>query len=339
MRSWVWWGVCLSLGAMALLYGYRARFETFLSTPLDLSHEPRIFVVSDDSSVSDVLVQLAQQGLIRKHSEFSALVGYIYGSSELVAGEYNLSSAMTPLQQLEKMRRGDVVKHTLSLRAGVTLSHVAQLLDQLQIVAEETFLHLAKQPAFLAELGVDAPSAEGYIYPDVWFLSKDMDVEELLELFVKKFVDNSTCIKERAIELGLRPYEIVALASLIERSVVNPQQWRVYSALLHERLRLGYPLQHRAADDYHRVQHEIDPNEKYIWDTSNRAGLPDTPIGSPSTKAILAACHPLPGTKPLYLVATEGTLHIFCADFECYQASLLAHDPLAQPTRLKRLKR
>ena len=313
--------------ALVTAFTTRAHIEHLLTRALDPSAEPRLLDVPQGSSSSDLLHLMAEQGFAPNGVVWDLYVDHLHASEPVPSGEYLIGAGQSPLQQLRVVESGRRFEYTFTLPAGGTLEEMAEALAAAGVAEAGPFLEAARDVELLEELGVEGPSAEGFIYPDVWALPRGLEPAELLTRLVERFFDRAPDLASSAEVLGLTPHQLVTVASLVERGPVPPEEWRLYAALLIERLQKGYALESAAADEYGRTRPgaPADPRQD-PWNTTQRPGLPSTPIGSPSLSALRATAAPA-DTEPVYMVRREGGRHVFCPTAVCYLEALRQHAP------------
>jgi uncharacterized YceG family protein len=126
---------------------------------------------------------------------------------------------------------------------------------------------------------------------------------------------------------NLTPYDVLIIASMIEREVVVPRERRLVAAVVYNRLRAGMPL---GIDATLRYGLDISPTEPITKDdlaspspynTRIRTGLPPTPIANPGLASIQAAAHPAKVDYLYFVRKPDCRSHFFtasAAEFEAY---------------------
>lgn len=141
-------------------------------------------------------------------------------------------------------------------------------------------------------------SAEGYLYPDTYKFFKDAKpyqiVEKLLDNFSSKLTaDDLAAIKKSEYSF----YEILTLASIVEKEVANKADRATVAGIFLSRLSDDYPLQSDATVNYVTGKKTTTPSFadtkiQNEYNTYQNAGLPPTPINNPSVSAIQAVLNP-----------------------------------------------
>jgi UPF0755 protein len=296
--------VFVALGALTYVW---YELSGFLGAPAVGAGEAKVVEIPDGASLEAAVAVLNGQGLLPKNAWLDLYVEHLHERKEIPPGEYAVSPTMTPVQQIELIESGNVVTYTVAVEAGMTASEIVELLADKKLGDRHELLRLINDPAFAGSLGVDGPSLEGFLHPDIYDLPRRLSGAELLERLVSR---HKRAIKEidfdKVKSRGLTEYQIMIAASLIEEADVKPEERRFYASMIYDRLEDNIALSHKKANEYGAD-----------WDTSERPGLPPTPIASPSLDAIRAAANPAP-QRVLYLVPRDDGTHVFCPDAECY---------------------
>lgn len=314
----------LSLATLALLAVVGgscavAELEDALLIPADPAGSERVVVVEPGAALGAVVGQLAAADLFSRPAWVRFYAEHLRAGDTPVSGEYALSRDLSAVQQLERILEGAVVTYTVNLPPGVTAEEAFQRFAQAGVVSAHDLTPLLTDRAFLDEVGVSAESLEGYLFPDPYTLPKGLSPRALLKRLVERYREVVSLPElEADPNDALTEHQRLVLASLIQKSGVRPSEWRLFAALLRNRLRLGLPLNQAFAERYGR---RFTPaNEHNRWNT-RRAGLPPTPICSPGIEAIAAVVHPA-RSDVRYMVARSNGTHVFCRDQDCYRAAI-----------------
>jgi UPF0755 protein len=124
-------------------------------------------------------------------------------------------------------------------------------------------------------------------------------------------------LHRRARQIGLSAHQAVTLASLIEKETAAPEERALVSAVFHNRLRRGLPLQSDPTDiygrrDFHGALTPPPLTTPTRYNTYTFAGLPPAPIANPGLESLLAALNPAP-VDYIYFVARGDGRHHFSA--------------------------
>lgn len=160
--------------------------------------------------------------------------------------------------------------------------------------------------------GGRAKSLEGFLFPDTFELDAGAPVAELVQRQLEDFKRRIARVDMRyARSKNLSPFDVVTIASMIEREAQLPNQRPLVAAVIYNRLRLGMPLGidatvRFATGNYTRPLTEAQLAVSSPYNTRTHAGLPPGPIDSPGLASIEAAAHPA-RVDYLYYVNEPGT--------------------------------
>jgi UPF0755 protein len=154
----------------------------------------------------------------------------------------------------------------------------------------------------------DAPSYEGLLFPDTYQVGEGMDEAAVLSLMAAQFdrVATDIDLAGRAAALGLTPYEVVIVASLIQEEYGIVEEMPMMARVIYNRLEIGEPLGIDATSRYEaelagRDRTDIDFESESPYNTRRNAGLPPTPIAAPGRLALEAALAPADGPWIFYV--------------------------------------
>jgi UPF0755 protein len=288
---------------------------------------PTVVYIKPRTGVQEIARLLQEAGVIRSAWAFLGLA-YLQGSlSRLHAGEYEFSPAMSLGEILRRLEGGRVVTHQMTIPEGFSAQEVGRLLASEKLVSPERFDALVADEGLAARLKVPSGSLEGYLFPDTYRLTRGMDEAEILRIMVSRFWQAVPAdFAARAERVGLELHEAVTLASLIEKEAAQSSERRLVSAVFHNRLRRGMPLQSDPTAVYRveRPERRItarDLQRKSPYNTYLVTGLPPGPIANPGLAALEAAVSPA-AVPYLYFVAKNDGSHQFSRTLEQHQRAV-----------------
>jgi UPF0755 protein len=249
------------------------------------------------------------------------------GDARLKAGYYQFDDGMRPGQILTKMIDGDVYQRLFALPEGYSSYQVAEMLEKRGIFRKENFLAACRDRALLNEAGVDAASAEGYLFPGSYNILPGMTEREVVREMVKRqqsFLAGS--VNGRAKAKGIPVTALLTLASMVEKEAVLPAEKPLIAAVFHNRLRLGMRLQSDPTALYGvrafagKVRRE-DILKPTPYNTYLIPALPPGPIGNPGKDAVEAVLNP--AVVPyLYFVGRGDGSHQFSTDLSAHNEAV-----------------
>ena len=178
------------------------------------------------------------------------------------------------------------------------------------------FVELAYDSAFCRGVGIAAPSLEGYLFPDTYYVPRNIRARTMIETMLARFravFDDS--LAQRTRQIGFTAHEILTLASIIEREARVEEERPIISGVFHRRLKLRRPLEADPTVEYalgmrkkRLLYKDLEVDSPY--NTYRYPGLPPGPICNPGRASILAALYPAE-TPYLYFVAKGDGTHEF----------------------------
>lgn len=275
-----------------------------------------VVLIPWNQSALAVAERLAAAGAIRSPVAFVAL-SLLRGSlRSLKAGEYEVPQGASTLDVLALLEAGHVRQHPVLHPEGATVAELARTLEAAGLATAKAVLETARDPLFLATYGIDATSAEGYLFPDTYYVVRGMTPAQILGRMVQRMQSKLTPeVRARARARGLGVHELLTLASIVEREAAVPDERRLIAAVFWNRLALGMPLQADPTVQYaigkeRRPLSRNDLQVDHPYNTYVRPGLPPGPIASPGLPSIEAVLDPAP-VPYLYFVKKDDQRHHF----------------------------
>lgn len=233
----------------------------------------------------------------------------------LKAGDYRFSNPTSPAHILDKVVAGRVVEYPLILIPGWRFRDIRQALAKAKHLRDNIKgLPSQKIEALLHE----SNNIQGSFFPDTYFYTSEATATSLLRRAhrrMKAILQKDW--KARALHLPLEtPEQALILASLIEKETAKDGERRKIAGVFVNRLRLRMRLEtdptviFSLGNRYHGVLTAADLSFPSPYNTYLHYGLPPTPIGLVSGRALYAALHPQK-TRALYFVATGHGGHVF----------------------------
>jgi UPF0755 protein len=300
--------------------GVYLNIVTYAQKPPDTAPVEQAVDVQSGLGFKALSTLLHQKGMILhpvKFRLFARIKGY---DKRIKAGEYMLSSAMTPKKILETMVDGKVYLHRLTIPEGYNLRQVAQAVGTAGLASEADFLKAATDPDLVHANGIDARTFEGYLFPDTYYFPRGVTSENIITTMVKRFwsVFNPEW-KEQTKTLEMTIHQVITLASIIEKETAVAAERPIISSVFHNRLKRNMRLESDPTviygmGDYNGNITRKDLESPTRYNTYTMKGLPPGPISNTGAKAIEAALYPA-DTKFLYFVSRNDRTHQFSTNF------------------------
>lgn len=312
--------------------------------------------VPEGSSMGELAPELAEKNVVKTSEAFSSAANSNPRASQIKPGFYRLQEEMSAKAAVEALLDEANMVDLLDVQGGATLLDVNvlggdvrygiySLISQVSckeggcVSAEE----LEKIAATVdpAELGApewaleevrargeDPKRLEGLIAPGQYVLDPNMDAQEILTDLItrstKKY--NDTNIVDRAQAIGLKPYELLTAASLVERESPAGEFDKVARVILNRldepmRLELDSTVNY-GLEDVELATTDEDRHRETPWNTYAKDGLPDSPIASPSEEAIQAMENPAEGNWLFFVTVDDKGTTVFTDNYDEHLANV-----------------
>lgn len=247
------------------------------------------------------------------------------GKTRLQAGEYRFQRPMPIDEVINRMGRGDVVRHAIVVPEGLTAEETFQLFLQQGIGGPEAFKAALVSTELVPGLTKGVTDLEGFLFPDTYVVTRSTSAAQIVDRMITNFREHYTPeIQKRASALGLTTRQAVTLASIIQKESSLQSEGPLIAGVYWNRLRRGMRLQADPTVIYALKRDgrwrgtllRSDYDYESPYNTYMHEGLPPGPIANPGADALRAAVNPA-RTSYLYFVADPTTGgHTFSTTFE-----------------------
>jgi UPF0755 protein len=307
-----------------------------LDAPLNLSAALR-FKVSPGMSFAHLANELAAQGVIAQPKAWILYARWRGLASAVKAGEYEIQPGITPRELLTKMVNGQVLLHSFTIVDGWRVQDLLEALRRnpdITTTLPAQASYSAQAAGIMEKMGAPGTDAEGQFLPETYrFISGTTDMELLRIAHEALTKELDAAWAARGPDLPLHnPYELLIMASIIQKESGVPQELAKIAGLYLHRLSIGMRLQadptiiYGLGDRYDGDIRTVDLRTDGPYNTYTRMGLPPTPIALAGAAVIRATSHP-EKTDALYFVASgkpDGS-HVFSATLEAHNAAVAAY--------------
>jgi UPF0755 protein len=307
-----------------------------ISAPLDEKGRDKVFVVSRGESVKDIAANLYDSGLINSKTYFEIYIWRTKKEKDLQAGEYILNPKMNIKEIAEIISGGEVLNKELTIKIieGWRIKEINDYFVKNNIIKNNSFIDLAgakkkdwarsfmdEEPKFLADLPGDA-NLEGYLFPDTYRIYKDAKAEDIIYKMIDNFGEKvNGQMRDDIKKQGKTIYEIIKMASLIEKEVRTPEDMKIVAGIFWTRLKVGQPLESDASLSY--ILDDKKPSHSAAelaldspYNTYKYKGLPPTPICNPGLNAIQAAIYPTDTQYNYFLTKPDSDEVVFSKTYK-----------------------
>jgi UPF0755 protein len=285
----------------------------YLDTPAGSDRLEKYVEIPAGAHFMEVAGILEREGIIKGVRRFRWLAWFKGNETRIKAGEYAFYAAMRPSEVLDRMVRGESRTFRVTIPEGFTMQQIAALLQEKGVADGGAFLSLASDPQFARSLGIQRDTLEGFLFPDTYRFTRGMGEKRIATTLVNRFraVLNDG-YQRRLAELALSLEELVTLASIIEKETAAPDERYLVSAVLHNRLKAGMPLQSDPTVIYgipgfngNLTKEDLQKANPY--NTYLLKGLPPGPIANPGEASLKAALFPAPVPYRYFVSRNNGT--------------------------------
>jgi UPF0755 protein len=313
--------VAAVLGAIYVVYAAVTGGESEPTGPA------RIEVVKGDT-LSSVAEKLEQAGVIPSAFMFKmeARVGG-YGT-EIKTGEYTFARGAESEMILEKLTAGDAAPTlAITIPEGLSLEETAQEVAGQSGVSAAEFEEAARRTdygyGFLEDPAIK--TTEGFLFPKQYEFEKGTKAPQMVTRMLEQYLMETQTLdissaKER---LNMSEYELVIVASLIEKEAARSEERPLVASVIYNRIRKDMPLQidasvHYALDKQGEELSLADLKVNSPYNTYENTGLPPGPICSPSRDSLEAAMNPAETDYLYYVLKANGDEHVFTSNYQAF---------------------
>lgn len=293
-----------------------------------------LVTVRSGQSVAQIAQNLAEQGVVADPVIFRLLARLRGEGRKIQAGVYRIHGANSPVDILQVLVAGRVELAQCTLPEGMTAIDVVNFCAQSGLGDKARYHALLDDESFRRQLNIDAPTLEGYLFPETYRFAPGSSERSILQVMVNQTRQHLTEeLLGAAKKRGLNEFQLLTLASIIQKEAGNEQEMVRISAVFHNRLKRGMMLQADPTVIYGIANFNGNLTRKDLrtstpYNTYTQRGLPAGPIANPGLAALHAAANP-EAVNYLYFVATGDGGHYF-------SRTLKEHNQAVRRYQLKR---
>lgn len=292
-----------------------------------------VVMIEEGDSAEKVGTKLLDAGVIESAPLFRVLTSLMGEGDHLAPGAYEFTRGTTALSAVRRISQGITAANIVTFPEGLRVNEFAEILEQNGVV-EASFFRLAQleqyQGSFLSEVPFGV-GFEGFLFPATYGFRLNEPVhdvvQQMLDAFDQRYQEE---ILPRLPASGRSLYEIITLASIIEREARVPSERPIIASVFINRLNQDFPLQADPTVQYALGSDPANVAQFGFWKQELSAadlempspyntyvfvGLPPGPISNPGLDSILAALEPA-RTNYLFFVARQDGSHVFAETLE-----------------------
>lgn len=283
------------------------------------------------SDVSSIGSLLAEKDVVSSARKFGWRAKWSGKAEDFKAGRYVFGAGMSYSAAIDLLAKGpNAGTTTVSIPEGRSRWETAQQVEGLGLTGDYMAATKSSPLINLRRYGAPAgtDSLEGFLFPATYELPATSNVSKLVPQQINAFKRNIAQVNMAyARKKNLTVFDVVTIASLIDREVSVARERKLVAAVIYNRLKQGIPLGIDATSRF-ETRNWTEPltnatlQKDTPYNTRINKGLPPGPIGSPGLAALQAAARPA-STRYLYYVANPckpGT-HTFTTTYEEFQAA------------------
>jgi len=289
-------------------------------TEVDLAKDPRAdtrpFVIARGETAGEIGRRLQQDGVIGSALAFDFVLYETERENALQSGTYTVSAALTPRELAKLFEKAPGEQIVLRVIDGWRLSEVAAAVNKaFPSITKEAFTAAAvvgdRKNTVLVGMDPTAP-LEGFLFPDTYFMRPDMTAPQIVDVLLDNFEGRvGTTLRAASVDRGVAIYDIVKLASIVEREARDRNESATIAGVYTNRLRIGMKLDADPTIQYALGEwRELSLDDLKLvspYNTYLNAGLPPTPIANPGVAALEGAAKPANVPYFYFVAKNDGT--------------------------------
>lgn len=294
---------------------------------LPMRNQPAVFAIPAGASLRSVAQTIESAGIELPAWQLELLGRALGRAGKIKAGSYEVEPGLTALMLLDKLTRGDVTQGEIVLVEGKTFRQFRAVLNEHPDLLHDS-LKLSDSEILL-RLGAVERHPEGLFFPDTYLFNKGSSDFDVLRRAYKAMQPRLAGVwDKRDTSVPLKaPYELLILASIVEKETGLSTDRPQVAAVFANRLRRGMLLQtdptviYGLGERFDGNLRKVDLQTDTPWNTYTRPGLPPTPIAMPGLASLQAAALP-PASDKLYFVARGDGSSVFSASLEQHNSAV-----------------
>ena len=279
-----------------------------------------IVTVPEGASASQVADLLTESDVVSNGTFFEWRLKLAGKTGQILPGRYVLAQDMSYGEAIDKLTSsGGQINVTIP--EGEDRTQIAATIGDLGLSGDYLAASTSSNGFDPNRYGAQNPkSLEGFLFPATYQLDPGASVDRLVSEQLLAFRQNIAGVNmSYAKSKNLTVYDVLTIASMIDKEVMVPSERALVAAVIYNRLSRSMPLGIDATTrfEFHNYTGEITPAQLQspsAYNTRTHAGLPPTPIGNPGLAAIQAAAHPAKVNYLYYVLnANSNGQHCFTA--------------------------
>ena len=272
--------------------------------------------IKEGMTLTQIANLLAEKGIVDDSFFFKLYVQQQGKEKNLLPGKYKLLTGSEYETVLNEITTASTIPvYKLALPEGFTITQILDKVESVLPFIERTDLDKAVDVNnYNYEFLKDKKSLEGFLFPKTYNVTTDYTAKNIIEMLLAQYqLETGVLDYSNAVKSNLTSYDILIIASMIEREAYVPEERPLISAVIHNRLKINMLLQIDATVRYALSKWDGIVTFKDLevdspYNTYKYTGLPPTPICSPGLASIEAAINPA-NEEYLYYKVNDEVKH------------------------------
>lgn len=265
------------------------------------SSEVVTITIADGSDLYTVSQKLYSNGIVINDSLWSNWMDKHYPDAEFIGGDYEVSANMSYEELANALRNPVITRQSVSIciPEGYNIFKIAKAMEENGVCSCDEFLNACKDKSlynysFISDIpdnDLIAYPLEGFLFPATYDLAENMEAREVVDTMLRAFADRiSESWRDYCAENNMTLYELVTLASVVEKETLGPGVAEDIASVFINRLNAPQKLQSDVTIDYGNELREngFSDDVVFSYNTYKCSALPSGPICNPGVANIEA---------------------------------------------------
>ena len=302
--------VILVFGALAIS-GFAGYVFHIYNSPIKVNspESSSIILIPRGSTFNYVTSLIRENGLQPYPRLYRYLAKELKVHTRIQAGEFEIRHSWNTYQLLQHLVYGKSIRHKVTIPEGKNFVQIAERLNKAGLADKEVFMSLKNDPELLKKTGIpELTTLEGFLYPETYYFSRAETERQVLSAMIAQYRRVfSSDFQKRAKEIGMSEYNVLTLASIVEKETGIDSDRPLIASVFHNRLKRKMRLDSDPTVIYGIKNFDGNLTRKHLrtptpYNTYRRYGLPPTPISNPGLASLHSVLYPAE-KKYLYFVA------------------------------------
>ncbi|MFH1750018.1 MAG: endolytic transglycosylase MltG [bacterium] len=274
-----------------------------------INSQKQEFEIKEGQGIVQISQNLAREKIYSKPLVFRLYGIYSGKYAKLRAGTYLISPNLSLKKLVNIFVNGDISKGKITIQEGWRINQILDyLIEEGLVETRENFLEVL-QASLYKDIdfpeGFEGENLEGLLFPDTYYIQQNAEAEEIIKIMLLNFRERTKDYSILQNNHNLSEYELIILASIIEREAQNQRDRELVASVYLNRVARDMKLeacptvQYAKSDSWEEIDLNDIQNIISVYNTYLYQGLPPTPIASPSLNSIQAIID-APKTEYLY---------------------------------------